>query len=228
MYNTNIPNDRELPSTAKLVKSTIFAAITALVLLVAVVMPAEYGIDPTGLGKMTGLQKMGEIKMSLAQEAEAERQVKEQAVAATTSAPAPQPAPEPVVQQIVAENTVVAKQMDASPEMADTATVRQDTTTLTLQPNEGTEVKVELKKGEVVKFIWASDAGKANFDIHADSKALNIDYHGYAKGSSTKEEGTIEAAFDGSHGWFWRNRTSTPLTITLQTEGPYTNIKRVK
>lgn len=224
MYNTNIPSDRALPSTAKLVKSTIFAAITALVLLVTVVMPAEYGIDPTGIGKMTGLQKMGEIKMSLAQEAEAERQAKEQAVATTTQ----QPAPEPVVQQIVAENTVVATQTDASLQMADTATLRQDTTTLTLQPNEGTEVKVELKKGEVVKFTWVSDAGKANFDIHADSKALNIDYHGYSKGSSTREEGTIEAAFDGSHGWFWRNRTSTPITITLQTEGPYTNIKRVK
>lgn len=224
MYNTNIPNDRELPSSAKLVKSTIFAAITALVLLVAVVMPAEYGIDPTGLGKMTGLQKMGEIKMSLAQEAEAERQAKEQAVAATT----PQPAPEPAAQQIVAENTVVAMQSDASPQMADTATVRQDTTTFTLKPNEGTEVKVDIKKGEIVKFTWASDAGKANFDIHADSKALNIDYHNYSKGSSTREEGTIEAAFDGSHGWFWRNRTNKPLTITLQTEGPYTNIKRVK
>lgn len=42
-----------------------------------------------------------------------------------------------------------------------------------------------------------------------------------------KEEATIEAAFDGHHGWFWRNRSGEPLTITLQTDGPYipTNIE---
>lgn len=41
MYNTNRPNREELPSTAKLIRSTIIAAIVALVLLVTVVMPAS-------------------------------------------------------------------------------------------------------------------------------------------------------------------------------------------
>ena len=66
MYNTNIPIDRELPSSKKLLKSTILAAATAAVLLVTVVMPAEYGIDPTGIGKVIGLTSMGKIKMELA------------------------------------------------------------------------------------------------------------------------------------------------------------------
>ena len=66
MYNTNIPIDRELPSSKKLLKSTILAAATAAVLLVTVVMPAEYGIDPTGIGNVIGLTSMGKIKMELA------------------------------------------------------------------------------------------------------------------------------------------------------------------
>ena len=66
MYNTNIPSDRELPSTSKLIKSTMLAAIAAGILLVTVVMPSEYGIDPTGVGEITGLKRMGEIKTSLA------------------------------------------------------------------------------------------------------------------------------------------------------------------
>ena len=73
MENTNIPTDRELPSTAKLIKSTAIAAATAAVLLVTVVMPAEYGIDPTGIGNIIGLKKMGEIRVSLAKE-EAQQQ----------------------------------------------------------------------------------------------------------------------------------------------------------
>jgi len=69
MYNTDIPNREELPSTAKLVRSTIIAAIVALVLLVTVVMPAEYALDPTGAGRLLGLTEMGEIKEQLAEEA---------------------------------------------------------------------------------------------------------------------------------------------------------------
>lgn len=70
MYNTEIPKNIQLPSSKKLIKSTVIAAISAVVVLVTCVMPAEYGIDPTGIGKAIGLVEMGEIKQSLAKEAE--------------------------------------------------------------------------------------------------------------------------------------------------------------
>ena len=62
MYNSNNQEDSELPSTSKLIKSTILAAVAAGVLLVTVVMPAEYGIDPTGIGNAIGLKKWGILK----------------------------------------------------------------------------------------------------------------------------------------------------------------------
>lgn len=72
MYNSNTPSNEDLPSTAKLIKSTILAIIVAGVLLLTVVMPSEYGIDPIGTGKMLGLVEMGEIKSALHAEAEAD------------------------------------------------------------------------------------------------------------------------------------------------------------
>ena len=57
MYNSDTPLRAELPSSKQLVRSTILAAISAVVLLVAVVLPAEYGIDPTGIGRV--LQLLG-------------------------------------------------------------------------------------------------------------------------------------------------------------------------
>ena len=36
------------------------------------------------------------------------------------------------------------------------------------------------------------------------------------------------ATYDGSHGWFWRNRGSKAVTITLKTSGAYSEIKRVQ
>jgi hypothetical protein len=65
MYNTDLPTRAELPSAIKLMQSTILAAIVALTLLITVVMPSEYGIDPTGVGRLLGLKQMGEIKRSL-------------------------------------------------------------------------------------------------------------------------------------------------------------------
>ena len=40
-------------------------------------------------------------------------------------------------------------------------------------------------------------------------------------------EDTLTAVFTGSHGWFWRNRTGAPVTITLITDGAYSEVKRV-
>jgi len=202
MYNSNVPQAeaRELPSTKKLLKSTALAALVACVLLVTVVMPAEYGIDPTGIGTLIGLTRMGEIKASLAQEVAADKAADAQAALADAS-------PQPLATSSSAATT-------------------SHETVVTLAPDEGTEVKVAMTKGDKVQYTWSTDGGKANFDVHADSKTLGIDYHNYLKGSEQIMEGEIEAAFDGSHGWFWRNRTSSTMTITLQTRGQYTNIKR--
>ena len=206
MHNANIPTDRELPPTNKLIKSTFLAAIIASILLVTVVMPAEYGMDPTGVGQLTGLKAMGEIKISLAQEAAREKTIAENPAAPASSAQIAAPQQQPV--------SAAAKQ-------------RSDEVILTLVPNQGAEIKVTLKKGEKVNYKWSS-TGKTNYDIHADSKELNIKYHGYSKGSKTSDEGVIEAAFNGSHGWFWRNRTSKPVTLTLATSGDYTGITRME
>lgn len=93
MYNSDLPTRAELPSSARLKRSTIIASIVAAALLVTVVLPAEYGIDPTRAGRLLGLTQMGEIKTQLAREAAADRQAVEQAVQQTLSnpgAPVPQ------------------------------------------------------------------------------------------------------------------------------------------
>lgn len=71
MYNTDLPIRAELPSSRQLLRSTAIAALIATGLLATTVLPAEYGIDPTGVGGALGLTPMGEIKVSLAKEANA-------------------------------------------------------------------------------------------------------------------------------------------------------------
>jgi hypothetical protein len=87
MYNTDIPSRAELPSSAQLLRSTLIAATTAAALLVTTILPAEYGIDPTGVGRVLGLTKRGEIKAQLAQEAEQDRLLGQGGIPAAPQAP---------------------------------------------------------------------------------------------------------------------------------------------
>ena len=41
-------------------KKLTLAALGAVILLVMVVLPAEYGIDPTGFGRLTSISKLSE------------------------------------------------------------------------------------------------------------------------------------------------------------------------
>lgn len=59
----------DLPSARSLARATLVAIAVAAALLLTVVLPAEYGIDPTGAGRVLGLTQMGEIKVRLAREA---------------------------------------------------------------------------------------------------------------------------------------------------------------
>lgn len=96
MYNAKRPTQSELPSPARLVRSTILAAVSAAAILVAVVLPSEYGIDPTGAGRLLGLKNMGETKVQLAAEAEADRKAADSdSIAAAAAPPPPPPAPAP-------------------------------------------------------------------------------------------------------------------------------------
>lgn len=205
--NENQFSNNELPSKGKLIKSTILAVFVAGIILITTVLPAEYGIDPTGIGHSIGLVKMGEIKVSLAREAAADRN------AGKTQEQVDIEELEPDAEKILEQETAV---------------VQNDEMTISLIPNEGKEIKLTMKKGDKVDYVWWTSGGRANFDAHADSKALEINYHSYEKGSLERSEGVLEAAFDGNHGWFWRNRTSESMTVTLRVSGKYSDIKQIK
>lgn len=213
MFNSQAPNPEDLPTSAQLVKSTIISAVAAGAILVTVVLPSEYAIDPTGIGSALGLTEMGEIKVQLAQEAEMDRQP----TGSNSTQPVTPQDGSSLLDRIIREFGISAA-------YAQTA-ARKDEMSVTLQPGKGAEVKLVMTKGAKANFSWTANGGKVNFDTHGDGGGENISYE---KGRSVAEDsGVIEAAFTGNHGWFWRNRTNAPVTVTLKTDGAYTDIKRM-
>lgn len=201
MYNTDLPTRAELPSAGKLLRSTAVAALIAAGLLVTTILPAEFGIDPTGAGRALGLTQMGEIKISLATEANAGEKLVAAPAATSRSEPA----------------------------AADVAPARQHTVTISLKPGEAAEIKLTMQKDASVSYEWSAVGGPVNYDTHGDPVGAPKDfYHGYGKGKNkSADAGTLQAAFDGKHGWYWRNRSGAAVSITLKTSGAYGQIERV-
>ena len=225
MYNANVPGSNDLPTSRQLVRSTVVAMIAATLLLITTVLPAEYGIDPTGAGEVLGLTDMGRVKMALAEEMRAEKEI----VAAMENASAMSDSEVEAVQDPSAseKDVIVQEQPESSPVEAD-ASITKDEISVILDPGQGAEIKLTMNKGASVSYRWQSD-GPVNVDVHGDPVNAPKDfYHGYGKGKNiAKSEGTITAAFDGKHGWFWRNRSGKPVKVVLNTEGDYTEFKRV-
>ena len=83
-----------------------------------------------------------------------------------------------------------------------------------------------MKKSAKVNFTWTVEGGVVNFDMHADGAGQQST--SYEKGRAVpSQEGVLEAAFDGKHGWFWRNRGKADVTVTLKVNGDFTAMKRV-
>ena len=257
-------NVQSVPATpGGLIRSTLIAAGAAGAILVLFWLPAEYGIDPTGVGGLTGLTEMGEIKGQLAAEAEADAQA---AAASTVApaiptaavvpkevlqrldridaqlaalatvigapvgtaepAPAPEPAPEPApvaeVPVAVTPDPVEAAVAEAT-EAVSAAPEWRDEVSYTLAPGEGIEVKLVMEEGQVARFAWTANGGVVNYDTHADGGGQSISYE---QGRAVPEQaGELVAAFAGNHGWFWRNRTDAPVTLTLRTAGQYAEMR---
>lgn len=206
MHNAKKPTLDDLPSSAQLLKSTVIAAGVAAAILVTVVLPSEYNIDPTGAGRVLGLSEMGEIKQQLAQEAEMDRQMEEVPVGPQSS----------LGSALMGLFVGTAHAQEAS--------VWTDTITVELDPGQGTEVKLVMEEGAVVPFEWTVAGGVVNHDQHGDGSGNSISYE---KGRAVEgQSGEMTAAFTGNHGWFWRNRGDAPVTVTLKVAGDYSEIKR--
>ena len=201
MFNAQQPTEKDLPTSAQLLKSTIIATIVAIILLIMVILPAEYGTDPTGVGKILGLKEMGEIKISLLEESQNESSQENNASSIKTDS----------VEQVMVNNTI-----------------NNDVVEITIEPGKAIEIKLEMKSGSLVQYEWKTIKGGLNYNLHGDGYKGSQQFISYKKGRMVpSDSGELKAEFDGYHGWFWRNREKFSVTVSLQTSGDYIQIKQM-
>jgi hypothetical protein len=177
-----------------LATACVAAAGGAAVILALFVLPAERGIDLTGLGAVLGLTGMGA--------AEAETK----AEAAAPSAP------------------VGAEATPTKETIAKATPMRADEMKVVLAPHSGVEVKAHMAKGDHLIFRWEA-TGPVKADMHGEPPGKTGDFTTYWKEKDlTSGQGAFTAPFEGIHGWYWRNKGETPVTVTVKTSGFYADL----
>lgn len=201
------PYEAQPPSKRRIFISTLFAACGALVILLLIVLPAEYGLDPTGFGRLTGLAQLTAPTQSIQiSDVIGGNEVIREVEIPQFGEPTPLP------------NPAVFQDQDQPPR----------TETLQIEiPSEGeTEIKVQLQEGKVVLYSWSVDRGDIYVDFHGHDPSFGPDffvrYKEQQEGSGNN--GSLTAPFSGEHGWYWLNYNEYPVTVTLRLMGYYDEV----
>jgi hypothetical protein len=200
--------DWQAPSGQRLAQSVVAAIVVAAVVLVVAVLPAEYGIDPTGIGKALGLTEMRQPARTITVKdvIGGNEHVREVEV---PDAGQPTPLPNPAVHQ-------------DEPEAPKSRTIM-----LTLGLNQETEVKAILREAKVVLYEWHTEGGKVYSDFHGHDPATSSEaFVRYREDQETEGgSGSLVAPFAGEHGWYWLNVSNNPVTVTLKLTGYFDDTK---
>ena len=198
----------QAPSGKRIAASVVVAVVVAALLLVTIVLPAEYAVDPTGIGRALGLTAMSEPArtIEITDVLGGNERVQEVEIPDVGE---PVPLPNPAIHQ-------------EEEQPAQTRTLQ-----ITIPPEQETEIKTVLRKGKVVVYSWQVDRGTVYCDYHGHDPAVGGDffvrYREQDEGASAN--GSLVAPFDGEHGWYWLNYNDFPVTITLTVTGFYDDIK---
>ena len=188
------------PTRRSIFIGTVLAALVATAILVTIVLPVEYGIDPTGLGSSLGLA----------------------VIAAADIAPVEVAQP-PEIPQSTPDSEQYAHSTDA-PFRTETIEIPMqgdEELEYKFDMSKGQMLMYTWSSG-TTEMYFEFHAEPTEGDYPEDY------YMSYLIGDgSTGGHGTLVAPFTGRHGWYFLNLTENPVTVKLQVSGYYTSHGRL-
>lgn len=187
------------PPRGRLLKMTGLAFVAASVLVVLFVLPADYGIDPTGFGKLTGLDQLAPATA---------------VPVAATAVPAASTGTAPAGQ--VARYATTAYRTD----VIDIPLAANDGEL---------EYKVKMKAGDTLTYSWTvdgvTDPMLFYFDFHSESRpnppGVKPTVTEFLQTTGLSSRGALVAPFEGVHGWYLQNQSDKPVVVHLKVSGFY-------
>jgi len=193
MTTTTIDSERlqAAEMRARIALATATAIFVAGVILVTAILPAEYGVDPAGTGRLLGLTS---IAGTGAEEA---------------AAPAATALPQELEPARPGANT------------PQSIPIRQDAVTFTIAPGQGMEYKYRMEKGASMVYAWTSTRKVGFDFHGEPQGAPKGYAESYQMGEGDRAAGSFFAPTPGIHGWFWENLKTSEVSVTLKSTGFY-------
>jgi hypothetical protein len=212
-----------MPGPRGLLLRLALAAAVGAFLVFCVVLPAEFRVDPTGFGRLTGL-------LALTTPIVTQPSADQPAPAAAVDIPPQPPEPERQLDPGIYGSDVRAVVNRASPAVSRVYPdeFKSDIVEIPLPPDGQLEYKIKMKQGRTVLYEWSVDRGKVYYDFHGHPEGhpeLATSYREVQE--DTGARGAFVAPVEGIHGWYWLNLTGQPLTIRLRLTGFYESHERL-
>ncbi len=103
---------------------------------------------------------------------------------------------------------------------------KQHVVKVTIPINGDSEYKVLLAKGAVLDYDWKTAGTALYFDFHGEPTGDKTGFfRSFKKSTAAAESGTLVTEFAGTHGWYWKNKSLDPVTITLKIMGEYKRLE---
>ncbi|MCK5189602.1 MAG: hypothetical protein KAR12_06060 [Methylococcales bacterium] len=179
------------PSVKSLILSCILSTLLAIIILFVAVLPAEFDIDPTGLGEKFGLTVLSQT-------------------ADTTAKPTVISCPDSSL-----ENKDPEDKQIQTPQWKDTVIITipaKKGLEYKFYISKGETLEFDWNtNGEKLYFDFHGEP-------EGDKTGY---FKSFKESTQSQSSGTLSVPFTGSHGWYWENKTNQAVTIILKTRGNY-------
>lgn len=186
------------PSFMKLLLVALLSVAATVLTLFLLVLPAVYGIDPTGFGTKLGLaDKSSPITSAVLKSAKSEAITPVQTAAS-------QPMPN------------LAEQ--ASPNLE----AHQETFVLTVAPKQNLSFTIYMERDYDLDYHWATDGKPLYAELRGENPTIkNSKVKVFGKLTESKAKGFFIPPFTGNYSLYWENKTDKAITVRLTAKGVY-------
>jgi hypothetical protein len=179
------------PSIHTLAKTTVAAMSVAAVLLVTCVLPAEYGIDPTGVGRRLGLTEIASPTLKVAE-----------------------PLPSDSALAPVVNGPVGLYPTEFKFDVFEVVLPPYEYIEYKYQLEKGASMLYSWQASAAVIHDFHGEHSGAVGQGTPEAET-------YDKQQRQQASGSLTAPFTGIHGWYWENPGGSPITIRVTSSGYY-------
>ncbi|RVU86511.1 hypothetical protein EOL70_03440 [Leucothrix sargassi] len=205
------------PSNKHIGKRLIVASVGAAALLVAFVLPAEHGIDPTGIGELTGVKALSERVAPAKAGTDFGQNLSFN------------------IEKYDLEAEEINQSIGGLLKLEDKV-FKSETIIIDMEDLGEMEHKFIMKPNSTLLYSWKV--------LNAKGEGVFYEFHGhpstedapnypegfeqaYSKGEGTGQSGSFTAPFPGYHGWYFMNLEEGPIQIEMTVSGYYDEHKEM-